>query len=198
MTTGNEPKSVTTARYLLWLAEGEPDGGEPVTHLRLQKLLYYAQGWSLAATGQPLFDEELQAWEHGPVAVLAYPHFADYGRDPIAPHEASAAEELSEGERNLLQSVWGHYKQFSASGLRAMTHREPPYISARAGAADASPSRRPISRESMTDHFRALYSKRADRWDGLSIDEFEQAEEQHEQDLGVLLRDKFPGLRRAV
>jgi uncharacterized phage-associated protein len=55
------------ARYLVKLAAGESEP-EHLTHMRLQKLLYYVQGWSLAATGERFFDGEIQAWTHGPVA----------------------------------------------------------------------------------------------------------------------------------
>ena len=70
------------ARYFLWLSvESEPT---PLTQLHLHKLLYYAQGWSLAAWGERLFDEAIQAWRHGPVVPSVYPSFADYGSSAIA------------------------------------------------------------------------------------------------------------------
>jgi uncharacterized phage-associated protein len=38
-----------------------------ITNLKLQKLLYYCQAWSLVFTGQALFAERIEAWVHGPV-----------------------------------------------------------------------------------------------------------------------------------
>lgn len=36
--------------------------GELMTNLRLQQLLYLAQGWHLARYGRPLFEEKIKAW----------------------------------------------------------------------------------------------------------------------------------------
>lgn len=35
--------------------------------MKLQKLCYYAQAWSLVWDDKPLFDEEFEAWANGPV-----------------------------------------------------------------------------------------------------------------------------------
>ena len=48
------------------------------THKQLQKLCYYAQAWHLALLNRPLFDEEFQAWIHGPVCPTLYAHYVDY------------------------------------------------------------------------------------------------------------------------
>lgn len=39
----------------------------PMTGYQVQKLLYYCQAWNLAVNGEPLFDDEIKAYEHGPV-----------------------------------------------------------------------------------------------------------------------------------
>ncbi len=75
------------ARYFLWLAANEPEE-EPVTHMRLQKLLYYAQGWALASRGEGLFAGEIQAWRHGPVTPGVYATFKKYGGGTIGADEA--------------------------------------------------------------------------------------------------------------
>ena len=35
--------------------------------MKLQKLCYYAQAWSLVWDDTPLFDEDFSAWRNGPV-----------------------------------------------------------------------------------------------------------------------------------
>lgn len=176
-----KPKSVLIGEYLLFLAlqEFEP---ELITHLRLQKLLYYVQAWHLAACDAPIFDEPIQAWIHGPVAVQAYPAFADFGSDPIPPHRASNADALSHTERGFIQSVWGHYKQYSATQLCSMTHSEDPFIVARAGLPADQPSRAEIDRGRMRDYFRKEYARATTGWEGLSVEDFEAA--QRDRDLG--------------
>ena len=56
---------------------------EKITHLKLQKLLYYAQGISLAIHDKPLFRENIVAWPHGPVVKEVYDIFCKYGRNFI-------------------------------------------------------------------------------------------------------------------
>src|SRR5688572_9971276 len=57
--------ALDVARYLIQLAAAE-DEPEELSHLRLQKLLYYVQGWSLAQRGEAMFPDRIEAWAHGP------------------------------------------------------------------------------------------------------------------------------------
>ena len=58
------------ADYFLSLVD--EDAGDSMTNLRLQKLLFYAQAWHLALTNRPLFEEDFEAWVHGPVIPSFY------------------------------------------------------------------------------------------------------------------------------
>ncbi|MFD2419431.1 Panacea domain-containing protein [Amycolatopsis pigmentata] len=60
----------TVAKW--FVAWAEADDEATLSNLKLQKLLYYAQGHYLALTGRPLFDDEIQAWSHGPVVPAVY------------------------------------------------------------------------------------------------------------------------------
>ena len=53
-----------------FLSKIDEDAGDVITNLKLQKLVYYAQGFSLALCGRPLFAERIEAWQHGPVCPL--------------------------------------------------------------------------------------------------------------------------------
>jgi uncharacterized phage-associated protein len=121
------------AKYFLMLAAGgEEDAGEAMTHLKLQKLLYYAQGFHLALNGGRLFfDDPIEAWKHGPVVRTVWSEYGRYGGDRIpADPNFEPSECLSESEQNLLNDVWNAYGQFSAWKLRNMTHDEPPWRNA--------------------------------------------------------------------
>ena len=59
------------------------DRGENLTNLKLQKLLYYAQAWYLALYNVALFEEDFQAWVHGPVLYSQYCRFCDWKWRPI-------------------------------------------------------------------------------------------------------------------
>lgn len=146
------------AKYLLQLAACE-DEPEPLTHLRLQKLLYYTQGWSLGLFGTTLFRERIEAWAHGPVVRDVYPRFANFGNQPIPPEGIAAAAGLSEDEQEIIGSVWEAYKGFSATSLRDKTHDEPPWKDARKGFSPAEKCENEITPESMHKFFSALAGK---------------------------------------
>lgn len=61
------------------------DGGELMSNMKLQKMLYYQQGYHLAAFGTPLFDEDIEAWMYGPVVPCVYDHFKKFGAGGIEP-----------------------------------------------------------------------------------------------------------------
>ena len=43
-----------------------------MSHMKLQKLMYYAQAWSLVWDEEPLFPERIEAWVNGPVVRPLY------------------------------------------------------------------------------------------------------------------------------
>ena len=51
---------------------------EPITNLKLQKLLYYVQAWYLALYDEPLFDDKLEAWVHGASQPQVYSQFKQF------------------------------------------------------------------------------------------------------------------------
>lgn len=59
------------------------EDSEYITNLKLQKLLYYAQGYFLAKKDIPLFDEDFLAWEHGPVIRKIYNIYKENGANGI-------------------------------------------------------------------------------------------------------------------
>ncbi|MDA3922719.1 MAG: DUF4065 domain-containing protein [Salinisphaera sp.] len=116
------------ANYFLCLSDDE--AGDLLTNLKLQKLLYYAQGVTLAITGLPLFDERIKAWEHGPVVPQVWHEFRDYGGGPIPIPVDFDVEAIDEKDREILDEVYDVYGQFSAWKLRNMTHAEAPWLNA--------------------------------------------------------------------
>lgn len=105
---------------------------ESLTHLKLQKLLYYAQGVHLAYTENELFSDELLAWEHGPVAPRVYDVFKGNRDIDFEPEdedlEVFAKIQEDENTRNVLEVVYDHYGKYSAWHLRNMTHDERPWL----------------------------------------------------------------------
>lgn len=116
--------AIEVARYLLSLTDEE--AGDLISNLKLQKLLYYAQGFHLAIYGEPLFPEPIEAWAHGPVVPSVYHQYKVYGSDPIPPEEVDF-NLFSEEQRKFLNEIYCTFGQYSAWKLREMTHDEPPW-----------------------------------------------------------------------
>lgn len=133
-TIGSEEMAniVNVAKYLLTLAESS---NTKINPLKLQKLLYYCEGWTLAITDKELFPREnFQAWLHGPVNVTIYHEFnAKYGMfDPIDnPKTTLLSTSVTVEQRAIVERVFEVYNQYSASQLEMMTHAEKPWIEAR-------------------------------------------------------------------
>jgi uncharacterized phage-associated protein len=148
---------IDVARYLIHLAAPSDDEDvDCLCHLRLQKLLYYVQGWHLAAYGKPLFAGRIEAWTHGPVVRELYPVFAGHGYQGIPPEEGAEAPSLSSKDKDFIRSIWEEYKQYSATALRTMTHKEGPWLEARGSRAPDERCDAEITHQSLLAFFRPL------------------------------------------
>lgn len=101
--------------------------GELISNLKLQKLLYYLQGFHIAAFDQVLFENDIEAWQYGPVVKDMYTHFKEFGKSSIVIDENAPIAELSDNEEQLFNDVLEEYGQFSAIKLMKMTHDELPW-----------------------------------------------------------------------
>lgn len=110
-----------------FLAKSDEEAGDVISNLNLQKLAYYAQGFSLAINNRPLFPEEIRAWQHGPACPELYRKYKQYGALGIPIPEAVDFSKFSEDDKALLDEVYDVYGQFSAWKLRNMTHEEAPW-----------------------------------------------------------------------
>lgn len=116
------------ADYLLTLVD--EDEGDSMTNLKLQKLVYYAQGLHLACYDAPLFDEAIEAWTHGPVVPELYQKYRDLGYAPIAIPQDIDFDKFDIDTKEFLDDVYSVFGQYSAWKLREMTHKEPPWSEA--------------------------------------------------------------------
>ena len=118
------PSALDVAEYFLAKGELEED---LLSHLKLQKLLYYAQGFHLALAGRRLFDEDILAWDHGPVVREVYDRYREFGSNPIPRDGRQNGFPFTSSQKDTLDQVFMAYGQFSAWRLRQLTHDEPPW-----------------------------------------------------------------------
>ena len=112
------------ARYFIFLSYGK--NKYSLTPLKLQKLLYLAQGWSFVWDGISAFPEEFEAWQYGPVNEKVYEYFKKYGRREIPEREGIgfiSDHKVSE----TLKAVWNEYGKKSAYDLVELTRRQTPW-----------------------------------------------------------------------
>lgn len=138
-------KAIDVANYFLSMQD--EDAGDAISNLKLQKLVYYAQGFSLALYHKPLFEEEIKAWEHGPVISELYRKFKDYKAGPIPMPKNFDPNSFNRKEKELLDDINEVYGQYSAWKLRNMTHNDKPWKEAY-----ESPHKS-ISTESLRNYF---------------------------------------------
>ena len=117
------------ANKLLFLAD---DGnGELMSNMKLQKMLYYQQGYHLALFDEPLFEEDLEAWMYGPVVPVVYDHYKINGSKGIQPEKSVI--KLTNKEEALFNEVYRIYGIYSATGLMNLSHSEKPWNSVPTG-----------------------------------------------------------------
>lgn len=128
------------------LAKGT-ESEDLISNMKLQKLLYYMQGFYLAYFDRPLFKENIESWMYGPVVPSVYKEFKSFGNNGIE-FKGDVISLQSAIEENLFNEVFRIYSKYSASGLMEMTHSETPWKSTKAGVGNV------ISLELMKQFFK--------------------------------------------
>lgn len=131
-----------------------------ITPLALQKLLYYAQGFFKAFTGDYLFHNNCEAWVHGPVYRSIYYKYKNYGYTPIEEGSLEYTNiELTRVEKEILDSVIRNFGCYSGKVLERMTHAEMPWSHTRIGLREDENSDRIIEKELITKYFNDIKLK---------------------------------------
>jgi len=100
--------------------------------MKLQKLCYYAQAWSLVWDDEPLFEEEFRAWRNGPVCKELFAKTRGMF-SVVAADENGNSSLLTENQKDTIDRVLEHYAQHNAQWLSWLTHQEDPWKNARIG-----------------------------------------------------------------
>lgn len=137
-----------TARYIL-----EKCG--TLSTMKLQKLCYYAQAWSLVWDDQPLFNEEFEAWRNGPVCNELFQ--ATKGQFSVnAEDESGDSSNLTDNQKDTIDKVLETYGDKSAQWLSQLTHIEDPWNEARKDVPEDWGTNFIITKESMAIYYGGL------------------------------------------
>jgi uncharacterized phage-associated protein len=139
-----------------FLSRVDVQTGSVMTHLKLQKLCYYAQAWNLAFDGEPLFKGKFQAWAHGPVCPSLWKKYSGYSYHEIPASESFDNSKFTKDQLETLDAVWENYGQYDGRYLEELTHQELPWINARNGLADGEQCTRIIDENEMKQYYTSL------------------------------------------
>jgi uncharacterized phage-associated protein len=106
------------ARY--FIRRGEVSSQNDISHLKLQKLLYLAQLESVKSMGEVLFDEDIEAWDYGPIVKSVHDEFKGSGTEPI--YLGKPQVNLPQSTEELLRQVWDKWAVLSAFRLIDIVH----------------------------------------------------------------------------
>lgn len=125
---------------------------ESLSVMKLQKLCYYVQAIYMAThNGEPLFEEDFQAWTYGPVITALYQEYKDYGWRSI--QEEFELPEIEPEKLESIEQIVEAYGRYDGAALVTMTHREYPWLEARKGLSETEGSNALISKDSMKSFF---------------------------------------------
>lgn len=128
----------------------------PMTTMKLQKLIYYCQAWSLAWDEEPLFEEDFQAWANGPVCPeLFNAHRGKYKLDENFLTDYSDYE-LNEDQIETITAVIEHYGDKTPNYLSELTHKERPWKETRGNVPPGDPCNKVIPKELLQEYYGGL------------------------------------------
>ena len=133
-----------------------------LTPMAIIKLVYIAHGWSLALYGRPLIEEDVEAWQYGPVVPDLYQAMKSYGSGPVtAPLPRSVfwggRDQIDDWAKPLIKRVFELYGGLSAVQLSALTHQpDTPWSETY----DRSRRNAVISDDLITKHYKRLAHER--------------------------------------
>lgn len=150
--TSDNTKIEVVVNYLVYKCED-------ITPLALQKLLYYVQGFYYAFINQFIFEEDCEAWVHGPVFRDMYFKYKDYRFDPINVSRTTDNLNLTVSEKAIIDSVIKHLSCYSGKILEAFTHAETPWLATRRDLPALVSTDRKIEKKLIGDYFTAVKEK---------------------------------------
>lgn len=125
-----------------------------MTTMKLQKLVYYCQAWSLVWDEQPVFSDRIEAWANGPVVPNLY--YAHKGLYSISSLTSGDASKINVTQQETIDSVLDYYGKQSSQWLSELTHKEGPWLEARKGLGPGDRGENEITHSSMMEYYSSL------------------------------------------
>lgn len=143
-----------------WFIAKAAESGDHLTHLKVQKLLYYAEAWTEVITGNELFSEQMQAWAHGPVVPEVFHEFKVHGWNTLPVPQEQEVPKVAKEVVDVLNQVYDAYGELPAKTLEAMTHKDEPWIAARGDIEPEARCETVIPKVAIKEYFEQKYSEK--------------------------------------
>ncbi len=143
------PTIKQVAKYIL-------DKKGSVTNMKLQKLCYYCQAWSLAWDETPIFDEDFEAWADGPVCPELY--YSHKGKFSVSSKDFSDCPDgdFNPDQIETIEKVLEAYGDKEPWWLSELTHEEAPWKLARGSTPPGEKSHNIVTKENMQQYYGGL------------------------------------------
>lgn len=134
--------------------------GKEVTPLALQKILYYAQGFYKAFSGKFLFDEDCEAWVHGPVYVDIYDKYKEFkSANILIDIDYDIEDIIVDEKKDIIDVVVKYFGYYNGKALEKMSHYETPWMNARRGLLPTENSNNIIEKKDIKEYFEKVKEK---------------------------------------
>lgn len=119
-------------RIAKYIIEYSSERSKPISNLRLQKILYFIQAEFLVTKNEPCFNEDIYAWDYGPVVPCVYNEYKVYGSASIPSSDKDLSDfSILEADKRLINGVIDGCNKFSTAYLVELTHNQDPWKKAR-------------------------------------------------------------------
>jgi uncharacterized phage-associated protein len=125
-----------------------------MTTMKLQKLVYYCQAWSLIWDDEPLFKEKIEAWANGPIVRALFNKHRNMFK--ISSISKGSISKFSVDQKETIDSVLKYYGKKDSQWLSELTHNEDPWKNARNGLSPGERGDREITHASMMEYYSGL------------------------------------------
>lgn len=121
-------RALTVARYIIERCNSQ---NRTISNLKLQKILYFVQAEFLAVKNQPCFNDEIEAWDFGPVVPAVYQQYKIFGSSniPVFGRLVNPVV-IRDNDQELINRIVDECARYSASALVEITHNQSPWIDA--------------------------------------------------------------------
>lgn len=131
---------------------------DTITAMKLQKLVYYCQAWSLVWDEKPLFNETIEAWASGPVARELYNAHKGMFAVTSSSLQKGNPDNLTPVQKETVDAVLDFYGDKSAQWLSDLTHMEDPWNKTREGIPQGVSCTNEITNACMHEYYSSLPS----------------------------------------